>query len=998
MLVYILAYFAIKGLLCQTISNYISDIESNYRFHSIVFIVPNRTVLDIFEMSNLKTPIIYLTGDLEMEVEDFLDLNNLFVVFMTNNELLSERRVFAHSKSMVRYGKVLVWNVRAEQRPDESNSQSIFELFWERYILSVIVVNWSENGPPEVLTYNPFPQMKVARVKDTQYPFERVHLNLMGYPIRSFIAQDPPRAFKYTDRYGRMVYAGYGLKIVLAFVEKHNGTFVDINANQNKESDDYLAHLLIENKEIDVTVHPYQLLTFVLSYSYPVNQDKICLMVPAAQEIPASLYNILPFEETTWYSIFASILVLLFVHSLVKLTFGKSIDLVADITDCIGIIMAITPKVDIYNQSWQSRLIFMFLAFYGVIITSLYQSTLTSLYTTKVYGKEMESAEDMMKANLTILVHKSRWYLLISFIEPPVFREQFRPVETDVIQHHWNTLDKDYGIVFIAPNRTILDIFEMNNLKTPLIFLTGDSQMKLENFLNFNNLFIVFMANNELLSESRIFAYSKSMVRYGKVLVWNVYNEHRSNKSHFQSIFKLFWERYILSVIAVNGRQNGPPEVFTYSPFPQMKVTRVENPQHPFVKLHLNLMGYLIRSFIAADPPRAFKYINRYGRTVYAGYGLKMVLAFVEKHNGTFVDINDNQNKEVDDYVTHSLIFAKEVDVTVHPYQLFTNVLSYSFPVNLDKMCLMVPAAQEIPASLYNILPFEETTWYSIFASILIFLLVHLLVKLTFGKSIDLVADIIDCIGIIMAITPKIYIYNRSWQSRLIFIFLVFYGVVITSLYQSTLTSLYTTKVYGKEMESVEDMMKANLTVMIHKSRWYLLNSFIDPPVFRKQFLPVETDVILHHWNAFDTNYGYIASSEKIEWILGVQAFSKRTLFRSPIYCFLPLAQMLGMQYLSPFEESLDRVVLQTYQAGLRDKWLEDSFDQSVEAGLVKREIMTENKYKPLIWENLEYFWLLWAGGMILSILCFSIEVCVSKMTKMSLARVSHRFSLGRSR
>ncbi|XP_037903086.1 uncharacterized protein LOC119646645 [Hermetia illucens] len=525
------------------------------------------------------------------------------------------------------------------------------------------------------------------------------------------------------------------------------------------------------------------------------------------------------------------------------------------------------------------------------------------------------------------------------------------------ITNYLSEIESNYrfhSIVFIAPNRTILDIFDMSNFKTPIIYLTNDWEMQVEDFLDLNNLFVVFMANNELLSERRVFAHSKSMV------------------------------------ITVSWHESGPPEVLTYNPFPQLKVTRVKSTQHPFEKAHLNLMGYPIRSFIAQDPPRAFKYINRYGRKIYAGNGLNTVLAFVGKHNGTFVDTNANQNKDIDDHVLHRLIDDKEVDITAHPYQLRIVFVSYSYPVNQDKICLMVKAAQEIPAPLYNILPFEETTWYSIFGSILIFLLVHFLVKLTFGRGVDFVVDITDCLRIIMATIPKMGIYSRSWQSRVIFIFLIYYGVIITSLYQSTLTSLYTTKVYGKEMESAEDMIKANLTIMVHKSRWYLLISFIEPPVFRKQFLPVETDIIQHHWKALDTNYGYVVSSEKIVWILGPQAFSKRALFRSPIYCFFPISLMLGMQYLSPFEESLDRVILQSYQAGLRDKWLKDAFDQSVEGGLTKRKILVENKYKPLIWENLEYFWILWSGGMILSIVCFSIEVCISKIRKMSFVCIPH--------
>lgn len=98
---------------------------------------PNHSVLNIFDFKILNTPIIYLVDALIMEYEDFQNYNNLFIVFTENNKLLSQRTIFYHSKSIVRHGMVMVWNVDAKQGSDSNHFQSIFELFWKKSILQV---------------------------------------------------------------------------------------------------------------------------------------------------------------------------------------------------------------------------------------------------------------------------------------------------------------------------------------------------------------------------------------------------------------------------------------------------------------------------------------------------------------------------------------------------------------------------------------------------------------------------------------------------------------------------------------------------------------------------------------------------------------------------------------------------------------------------------------------------------------------------------------------
>lgn len=406
----------------------------------------------------------------------------------------------------------------------------------------------------------------------------------------------------------------------------------------------------------------------------------------------------------------------------------------------------------------------------------------------------------------------------------------------------------------------------------------------------------------------------------------------------------------------------------------------MKNQQYPYERVHLNLMGFPIRSYVTSDAPRAFKYINGHGKLVYAGYGCKLVLAFVKKHNGTFDEIFYNETRNIDGRVLHRLIMDKEIDVTMHPYPLFIHVLSFSFPVNQMKICIMVPAPQEVKASLYNILPFESITWYSIFASIFVFFCVHVMVKLISGGKIDFTKDIIDSIGVIVMITPKIQIYNRSWESRVILVFIGLYGILVTNLYQTNLTSFYTTKVYEEKIETIEDMMRVNITIMVPQIEWIFHRNFIESKAFKNQFLPVDLATYIDHRNSFNTSYGYAASSDKILWLLEQQAFFERPVFRSPIYCYYPAYLMIGMQYISPYEEALDRVILQSYQGGLLKKWLKDSLDESVDAGIVKRRIVLRSKFNTLILENLTYFWILWGTGMILSVICYLIEICIGKL------------------
>ncbi|CAD7076974.1 unnamed protein product [Hermetia illucens] len=393
----------------------------------------------------------------------------------------------------------------------------------------------------------------------------------------------------------------------------------------------------------------------------------------------------------------------------------------------------------------------------------------------------------------------------------------------------------------------------------------------------------------------------------------------------------------------------------------------------------LNLMGYPIRSYVTRDEPRAFKYINKHGKLVYAGYSLKVLLAFLKKHNGTLFEVFYNKTEAVHGPILYLSLENREIDISAHPYLFLPRLVTCSQPISQVHLCLMIPAPREIPASLYNVLSFDRTVWYFIFGSILILFFVHLTLKVTSGKPINYIDDIIDSVAIIIAITPKIEIYRQSWRGRFIFVFVALYGLILVNLYNSTLSSLYTTKVYEKPMETVEDMMKANLTIMGIDNQWEFASAYIEP-AFQKQFLLVKGEVVRDHRNSFNTSYGYITGSDNIEMLLEQQTYFKRPLFRSPIYCFVYAHLNIGLQYVTPYEKALDRVILEVFQAGLRDKWLKESFKESLDAGLVQRVVGSEEKFKPLILKNLQYFWILWTFGVTLSMISFIIEINVSRI------------------
>ncbi|CAD7076978.1 unnamed protein product [Hermetia illucens] len=539
-----------------------------------------------------------------------------------------------------------------------------------------------------------------------------------------------------------------------------------------------------------------------------------------------------------------------------------------------------------------------------------------------------------------------------------------------------------HSVAVTSPSSGGFPDLNFAKLKTPLIFLVDTSEEKAEPFLNSNVLFIVYMRSCSVLAPETILLYAKHMARHGKVLLVELEKEEMVDEICMEDTFKWFWKTGILRVVAIHQASQGSLQVFSYNPFPKMKVFKVTNWNHLYDDRLGNLQGYPIRSIISKELPRSFKYTNREGKEVLGGYTAKIFLAFLKKHNGTLLVIDIGDLDFVYGLSLITLAAEGKVDLLMNQFPCISTDVSCSYPTNQMKMVVLVPTAKPVKVSLYIVLPFEESVWVLLLCSVVILVVVYFFLTRISGRHVSFMEAFVSSIGVIIAIIPTMDYQRISWQSRVIFLLSVVFGVIMNNVYQSVLTSFYTTKIYEKQIETPEEVVEANLTILVNENDWLFLQFAIDSDRFRHQFRPIPYHEANKYRETYNTEFGNLMPDDKADRLLRQQMFFSRPLVRMLRYTMIRIPMVLFMPFYTPYEEAVSRVILQCQETGLLEKWLRDSTEEIMQAESVKRWMFFESKYKPLVLENFDCYWILWFIGLMLSFVIFIIECLLGLMRR----------------
>lgn len=569
-------------------------------------------------------------------------------------------------------------------------------------------------------------------------------------------------------------------------------------------------------------------------------------------------------------------------------------------------------------------------------------------------------------------------------MERSVDLEHFQNLTSTLIEHYFyfSTILFFYNRRSDYSRREIFYILR-NTFQTSIIILNDKeeaSAINLRDTLDLNTIAVTILDNptDKLRNKSQEYTTGMHSIK----MIYVITSPREPTDDQLLEFFEFCWEYNMLNVLAIFGSKS-----FSYDPFPKIRVFNMADyPRELLFWNHTrNLEGYNFSTPIRFDPPRVFFGPNR----KLSGSAGILYENFVRKLNGTLTEVlmpNAPFNLHQKDIIQLSLL--KVIDVSIHPT---TNLLPYdserSYPVFYTNSCLIVPVTSEIDHMLYILYPFDLKIWILIVGVMAAFLIGYVLTsRLNMIYSGDKRGQVIILFGNIMKgllymplPATKLHMnISRNWRLIILNALLVFAGFIFSNMYTASFTSLLSTTVYGKQLETVDDFirMKKEIMMMDYESDVFINSTGPFPEEFISLIIKTDADTLAKHRDVLNTKYAYLVSRERWDVLNKQQDQLWKPLFRiaSNKFCLTEFFLAYPIQQDSPFYEQLKDFGGRVAQSGLIYKWKETSFLDAESIGLIKKFKETRIHPVPLGMEFFKLVWLELIIGLTLSGIVFCIE------------------------
>ncbi|XP_017051084.1 uncharacterized protein LOC108094825 [Drosophila ficusphila] len=449
--------------------------------------------------------------------------------------------------------------------------------------------------------------------------------------------------------------------------------------------------------------------------------------------------------------------------------------------------------------------------------------------------------------------------------------------------------------------------------------------------------------------------------------------------AEINEIYEWIWSKQFINTLLVTIRDN----VFVLDPYPTPSVVNITGnwkAEDFFHKYAKNMKGYAIKTPILYDLPRVFKSdrpTNNFEKNFVHGTSGNLFFGFLEFVNATLVDTTANMTV---DYlnITNLLDLVSQgvYETLIHSFtELITKyVVGYSYPIGINDCCIMVPYRRQSPEDQYMREALQQSVWI-----LIIFFTFYMTLAIWICSPLrprDLSASFLQSICTITYSPPTFIICTPTLRMRYLYILLALMGIVTSNLYISRMTSYFTTAPPQRQINTVEDVVNANLRIkMLVVERDRMAKSPLHyPESYMRQVDLVDKLFLDLHREPFNTSYGYTVSSDRWIFLDMQQHHLRKPIFRLTDICEGPFYHVFPLHSDSHLRSPMTEFIMIAQQAGLMNHWKREAFREAVHLGRIKVHRFDEEPTAL----SLDFFSSLfrtWTFGLVLSGLAFAAEM-----------------------
>ncbi|XP_055904202.1 uncharacterized protein LOC129940007 [Eupeodes corollae] len=517
----------------------------------------------------------------------------------------------------------------------------------------------------------------------------------------------------------------------------------------------------------------------------------------------------------------------------------------------------------------------------------------------------------------------------------------------------------------------------------PLILIGEDytENEALEKIVGLWSIVMVFMDNIDNHKMILLLNETLREMRSSKMLL--VLESPPSDSKSFLTFFQTCRRLGIVNIVVMYDDQ-----VFTYEPYPHVSLANMTSaPIEDFYPDRMyDLKGYLFRTPIQQDGSRVFIYKDKHGNEKVAGTNANLFKYFVQRHNGTYERIVENQTGfEISRGL--SLVRQGLSDILMHSYTSFSpDNIGRSYPFAQIEWLIVVPMMGEIPVYRYLILPFDYEVWVCLGLSFVYISLASYLTRLycqhlgeygpaftrSFAEFLYLSSTDLSCNLRTLVFEMQIFIY----------------GLMLTNIYMAFLSAFLTTSVQDKQIDTVEDLLQSGYKIV---SILYEINSVKHTNGYNKRydsiFYEQKIDFINEYRKSLNKTFGFVFTSDRARFFLGQQKYLEKKRMHIAKSTFGSYFLIFLMQKDSPFRMNFDTILLQLSDTGLYKKWEEDVFIHAVATKYLQIfQPEPEEVFRPLTIDYLGVGWATLGIGVGLSVAVF-----LGEMGRFQIVRIIRR-------
>ncbi|CAD7086957.1 unnamed protein product [Hermetia illucens] len=511
-------------------------------------------------------------------------------------------------------------------------------------------------------------------------------------------------------------------------------------------------------------------------------------------------------------------------------------------------------------------------------------------------------------------------------------------------------------------------LFGMRSPVDSIPKLVRNQHVKTKPMFNTNVLNIAFVSNSNRENILQVVKTALEDNLLSKVIFY--FLPEVSHNINLRNFSECLWEERILySLVVADNR------VFTYNPYPEVslvEVTSAKSLESVFTAKLADFHGTAVRVVRSLDISRDVQYFDRNGNIQFGGYFMKTILAFIKKHNGTFVE--KHAKKDMSD--VGEMFKKRKMDFLSMATTMVIKRLKLSYPLNSIAPCILIPYQKELPRVFYLVLPFEVSGWLLFGAGALLLFFVIALTELLRRTSPASICQEV-AFRVWRIITQQIHfpakVVTNHWV-MLIIILATLHFMLLLSLYQSGLSSFYTKSISAKQIDTPEDLTRTSYKILSPRLQSEFLRQLgLFPKSVLDRFM-VDDSLVKANLELMDPNFGYLPPSEFKDILRELERRPSTKLFHLTKMCTPRILLSVIHQNESPFKDIFDDVIFRLIDSGLILKWERDTVYELKQVGFLRLQLVRESLLRPLKLEELYFVWVIYVIGLVLGLVVFCLE------------------------